>query len=355
MRALVIGGTGFIGPHVVTRLSEMGHGVAVFHRGRTSADLPAGVQEILCPARVLADRGYYGDFVEEFRRFDPDVVVDMIPVTEKSARTVVDLFRGIARRIVTISSQDVYRAYDVLTGREPGPIQATPLSEDASLRERLFPYRADPPRDEKDPRRWMDDYEKILVERVVMSDPDLPGTVLRLPMVYGPRDKQHRMFEYLKRMQDGRPAILLEEGMSRWRWTRGYVENVAEAVVRAIVDERSAGRVYNVGETDALPLIDWVGEIARAAGWEGEILVVPGEDLPEHLRAQVNTDQNLVVDSARIREELGYQEPIGRDESIARTVAWERAHPPEEFAEGMFDYAAEDAALSGLQKGGRDH
>ena len=96
--------------------------------------------------------------------------------------------------------------------------------------------------------RWLDDYDKILVERVVIGEPDLPGTILRLPMIYGPGDDAHRLFPYLKRMDDGRPAILMEEVRARWRWARGYVEDVAEAVVSAVLDDRAAGRVYNVSE-----------------------------------------------------------------------------------------------------------
>ena len=68
----------------------------------------------------------------------------------------------------------------------------------------------------------MYDYEKILVERVVMGDTGLPVTVLRLPMVYGPNDCQHRLAPYLKRMLDGRPMIPLSKGMARWRCLRGY-------------------------------------------------------------------------------------------------------------------------------------
>ena len=41
MKVLVIGGTNFIGPPLVRRLVALGHEVAVFHRGRTQADLPA--------------------------------------------------------------------------------------------------------------------------------------------------------------------------------------------------------------------------------------------------------------------------------------------------------------------------
>jgi nucleoside-diphosphate-sugar epimerase len=52
MRILVIGGTGFIGPHLVRELSQMGHTVAVFHRGKTQAHLPA--ESILGERRDLA-------------------------------------------------------------------------------------------------------------------------------------------------------------------------------------------------------------------------------------------------------------------------------------------------------------
>ena len=46
------------------------------------------------------------------------------------------------------------------------------------------------------------DYEKIEVEQTIMQDPDISGTVLRLPMIYGPGDIQKRFLTFLngKRM-----------------------------------------------------------------------------------------------------------------------------------------------------------
>ena len=46
MRVLVIGGTSFIGPHVVTQLHEQGHEVTLYHRGRHEAELPAAIRHI---------------------------------------------------------------------------------------------------------------------------------------------------------------------------------------------------------------------------------------------------------------------------------------------------------------------
>ena len=39
--------------------------------------------------------------------------------------------RGVARRLVVISSQDVYRAYGRFHGKEPGPLEPLPVTEDS--------------------------------------------------------------------------------------------------------------------------------------------------------------------------------------------------------------------------------
>lgn len=347
MRILVLGGTGFMGPHVVRQLHEQGHEVTVFHRGKTEADLPPEVGHIHHEAAdIRGDRNYLTAYAAEFRRLAPEVVLDMIPMTEADARAVVETFRGVARRLVAISSCDVYRAYGRLIGTEPGPPDPMPITEDGPLREKLYPFKSDTPREPSDPRRWTDAYDKILVERVVMGETSLTGTVVRLPMVYGPRDGQHRLFDTLKRMDDGRPAILLEEGMARWQGPRGYVEDCAHAIALAITEERAAGRIYHVAESP-LTEEEWVRAIGRAANWQGRIVTLPRERLPEALRPGINTEQAWVLDTRHIREELGYDELLPRDEALRRTVAWERANPPAQVDPARFDYTAEDAVLAG--------
>ena len=339
MRILIIGGTNFMGPLVVRSLSEQGNEVTVFHRGQTRATLPQGVQEILGERRPLTNSA------AELRRLAPEVVLDMIPAIEQDALEGMSVFHGVARRIVAISSQDVYRAFGRVNGKESGAVESVPLTEDSPLRENLYPYRGETPRDQDDPRRWQDDYDKILVERVVMGDANLPGTILRLPMVYGPGDYQHRLFSYLKRMDDHRPAILLDEAEAQWRWTHGYVENVANAIALAVTDKRAAGRIYNVGEPFTFTMAEWVNKIGQVAGWQGRVVVVPRGRLPEPLRWGINAEQDIVVDTSRIRTELGYKERVDLEEALQRTVAWERANPPKEIDPKEFDYVAEDAFL----------
>lgn len=332
LKVLTIGGTGFIGSCVVRLLIERGHDVAILHRGTTSTDLPENVRQI------RGNRNELSDVRPELLRFRPDVVLDVIPYTEPQACELVETFRGLAQRVVVISSADVYRNYDGFRGQATAPPDPRPLSEDAPLRETRYPYRG-----YGLPFDWADDYDKILVEQIVLGEPGLPGTVLRLPAVYGPGDKQHRIRPYFSRMNAGRPAVLLGKEQAEWRWTRGYVENVAAAIALAVGDNRAAGRIYNVGEESALTEREWVEEIGMAVGWRGEVIEVPTEHLPDHLRQPFDFHYDLATDTTRIRAELCYRELINRQEALKQTVQWERSHlvEPEQR-----QYAAEDEMLA---------
>ncbi|MBN3871210.1 NAD-dependent epimerase/dehydratase family protein [uncultured Nostoc sp.] len=338
MKILVIGGTNFIGPPVVRQLIAMGHEVSVFHRGKTTTNLPPNVHEI------LGDRSHLLEMKSKFRQLSPQVVVDMIAYNEQDALTLTNTFEDIAQRVVVISSMDVYRAYDVLWRKE-SDVVPVPLTEDSPLRQQLCPYREMPSR----PIAVPIDYEKILVEQVVMAS-NLPGTIIRLPMVYGSRDFRHRLYSYLRRMDDNRPAIVLEDSTARWRGSYGYVENVAYAIALAVTNERATGRIYHVADVEALTEAQRITRVGKIAGWQGKVVIVPKSQLPSEWKLPLNAEQDWFVDSTRIRQELGYKEIVPLDEALRQTIDWQRTHPPQEpqqFATPwLLDYAIEDAILS---------
>jgi len=144
MRILVIGGTGFVGPHILRRLVGKGHEILCVHRGRTKADLPLEI------VHLHGDRERLVDHRTDLARFGPEVVVDTGPMAECQARTLMLAVRDIARRVVALSSGDVYRAYGLLHGTESGPPEYVPIAEDAPLRQRLFPYRGQTSREPDD-------------------------------------------------------------------------------------------------------------------------------------------------------------------------------------------------------------
>ena len=324
MRVLVIGGSGFIGRHVVTQLSPR-HEVVVLHRGRSTAPVEA----------IVADRDQPEELKRALHRARADVVIDMIAYTEAQARALVDAVRESTGRLVVISSGDVYRNYDGLRRKISTPPDPAPLDEDAPLRETRFPYRG-----EVHAFDHAEDYEKILVEQAAA---EASATVVRLPAVYGPGDSQHRLRAYLQRMTDRRPFILLSSEQADWRWSRGYVENVAVAIALAATDARAAGRTYNAGEEPTPTEREWVERIGVSVGWQGTVVTVPAKELPESLRYQLDWGYDLHTTTQRIRREMGFVDAVSGDEAMRRSVAWELDQRNEWPTP---DYTTEDEALS---------
>jgi nucleoside-diphosphate-sugar epimerase len=337
MRILLIGGNGFIGRFVVAALKQRGHDLVVFHRGMTAA--PAGVDEI------RGDRNQLNSSVQELRRFAPDVVIDLVISSALQAEDLMNIFRGATQRVVMLSSIDVYRAVGIFHGTESGPLQEVPLTEESELRRNLHPY---PPESIQHLRQifpWVtDDYDKIPAERIVMNDRELPGTVLRLPMTYGPGDPLHRFYPVVKRIADRRRHIIFSETLAAWRSPRGYVENVAAAIALAATNGRAERRIYNVCEEPSFSELEWARKVGAAMLWNGDFVILPIEHTPPHLQKPGNAAQHWTASSARIRDELGYQEPVAIEEANRRTIGWEQENPPAMLPE-QFDYAAEDAAV----------
>jgi nucleoside-diphosphate-sugar epimerase len=340
MRILLIGGNGFIGRFVVAALMQQGHALAVFHRGTTEA--PAGVVEI------RGDRNLLDAAAQELKRFAPDVVIDLVVSSGPQAKELMNFFRGATRRMVMLSSIDVYRAVGILHGTESGPLQEVPLTEESELRQNLRPYSPESMQVMRKVFTWAtDDYDKIPAEQAVMNDHELPATVLRLPMVYGPGDPLHRFYPVVKRITDGRRHIIIPETLAAWRSPRGYVENVAAAIALAATDDRAARRIYNVCEEPSFSELDWARKIASEMDWDGEFVILPVERTPRHLLKPGNAAQHWSASSARIRRELGYEEPVVIEEAIRRTIRWQQENPPAVTFLAQFDYEAEDAALAG--------
>ena len=285
----------------------------MFHRGRTTADLPASA------IQIFGDRARLTELAPALRSFAPEVVVDGCAYSQRDAELMVETFSGVAQRAVCLSSMDVYRAYGIFRRLEAGPPCPNPFAEEAPLRASRFPYRSAA----AGPDDFLFTYDKILVEEVVSSEPRLPATILRLPQVFGPHDSQHRLGEYVKQMDSGQD-VLLDEARASWRWTRGYVEDVAFAVELAVKAGNVAGRIYNVGERFARTEREWIDEVGVAAGWTGKIKLQPS--LAQPTDDPYDWRQDLAADTTRIRIELGYDETMPLEEALERSIAWERAH-----------------------------
>lgn len=339
MRIILIGGNGFIGTPLRRELRARGHSVALLHR--TTGRYP---DEDL--VEIQGDRNHLVDSVAEIQRFSPQVIVDLIATSGEQAAQLMSVARAVAQRVVAISSMDVYRAWGVVHQSEPGALEPLPITEESPLRRNRLLYSPEILKAMQTIFSWLgESYDKIAVEETVLSSPDVPGTVLRLPMLYGPGDPLHRLFPSLKRFADHRPSILLAHDLAAWRGPRGYVENIAHAIAIAATSDDAAGRIYNVCDEPVLSEREWQTNIATQAKWPGKVVVLPRERTPEHLLQPGNTAQHIVVSSTKIRTELHYSEPVDQGEALRRAIAWEQNHPPANISPRLFDYAAEDRAL----------
>jgi nucleoside-diphosphate-sugar epimerase len=317
MRVAILGGTGFIGHHVARWLVEAGEDVTTIHRGHTPGRVP-GVRSL------TADRQHPASLTSALAAAAPNVLIDMTAYTGKEMERLLAAVPASLERLVVVSSGDVYWTYGAFLGLSPARLPAAALDEGASLREQLYPYRARA----KGPEDLLYWYEKVVVERTARTSAGVPVTILRLPMVYGPEDPQKRVSSCLERLLASGSELRLNAAEAAWRCTRGYVEDVAWAIRLAALDGRAAGQIFNVGEPEALTELEWVRAIAAAAEWAGRVVSDSAEppSFPTEWRVP------LVVDTGHIREVLGYQEPIGREEGLRRTTAARRPGAPSQGA-----------------------
>jgi nucleoside-diphosphate-sugar epimerase len=301
----VLGGTGFIGRHVVGRLLEAGAKVSTIQRGRTDAAAPGARSLAADRADVAALRAALADAA-------PAVLVDMIAYTKEDAERLVQSLPPSLERLVVISSGDVYWSYGAFLGHEPAELPSHPLGEDAPLRATRYPYRATA----SGPEDMRYGYEKLDVEEIARGHAPVPVTVLRLPMVYGWNDPQGRVAGSLARLRSADGTVRVNAAESEWRCTRGFVEDVAAGIALATLDARAAGATYNLGEPDALSEREWLETVAEAAGVACD--VIPDHDVAPS--QPVNWAIPLVTDTRRIRLELGYREPVGRSEGVRRSL-----------------------------------
>lgn len=332
---IVLGGTGFLGSYIVENLLQRHCQVAVFHRqqGRNPAVFTGPVTEIF---------GDFGDFMiidketehpkllggsefqkqrqlyrEKFRSFKPDIVIDVVPLNKNHMIITREIFRGIAKRLAIISSLDVYLAFAVSFDQETDPtiVPERIQTETAPLRRNLLA------------EDW--EYEKILVEQAAAEAPELPVTIFRLPVIYGPGDNQHRVGQVLINLLEKiaanqgkalhglsaaatfQPLTLSLGAHMKRRMSRGYAENLAATIALAITDERSKGQIFNLGEAKPLSGVEWTQLIAKLLNIELNLTVEDGaEPFP------------MVVDTSKIRQ-LSGAEIISQAEAIMRTIRWE--------------------------------
>ncbi len=304
MRALVIGGTRFVGYHIVNRLLAEGIEVVVFNRGQTPDDFGDRIQ------RIHGDRKDYQKFYETFRRSRFDVVVDVIGYHPEDVEVAIKTFKGRVGQYIFISTGQVYLVTQNThwPAREEDyyqPLAPCPPGEEAG-----YEYGVN--------KRACED---LLEEAYKFHK--FPAVRFRFPIIHGPRDYTLRLYSYIRRILDGYPLIIPEDGDVPIRHV--YVGDVVEAIMRVLQVEHTRGKVYNVASQETLKLSEFLRLTARMLERDVTLYTIPEKIMLEHgVPREVSPFSGKwvsLLDPSLIMEELKFT-PTPVEEWLRDTVQY---------------------------------
>ena len=248
MDALVIGGTRFIGRHLVEDL--LAHDYDVTHFNRGNHEDPFADDDRV--GHVEGDRTVDGELRLAAERVDPDVVLDVVAYHPRDVRAATEIFADVDA-YVYVSSGAAYGA------------ERTPKREDDTP---LEPCTAEQATDDT-----METYgaRKAEGDRAVFeaAEAGVNAMVVRPPVVYGPHDYLERFDYWIDRVLNHDRLVVPGDGTNLWH--RAYVEDVASAL-RVVAEEGVPGEAYNCGDHHAPTLEEWIDLVADAADTGVEVV-----------------------------------------------------------------------------------
>jgi nucleoside-diphosphate-sugar epimerase len=330
MRALVVGGTGPTGPHVVDGLLSRGHEVTIFHRGAHEA---SGLPEV---EHIHGDPHFRESIDDALGSRSFDIVLAMYGRVKHLAAALA----GRCDQFVSIGGTPVYSGYFPRADTPPLPI---PVTE-------AHPVVHD---DSDDPALRFSRRLAEAEETVFAHHPR--ATVFRFPMLYGPNNPRPAEWSIVKRVRDGRPHMILPDGGFQIH-TRCAARNAA-AFVLAAVDRPGAagGQVYNCGDPLNWSLRQWAETIVDHLGAQLEMISIPSEIAVEAAATLMplanTTATHCIVSTEKARRELDYRPAVDPIDALAEVLEWYEAHPDDDPGASpsltdRFDYPTEDVLIA---------
>lgn len=256
IRLLILGGTGFIGPHQVRYALERGHEVTIFNRGR-SAGMFDGVEE------VIGDRAV-NDYAS-LRGRTWDAVIDNSAATSTAPQWVREagaVLRDAVGQYIYISTRSVYRDLSVV-----------PATVDAPL---LTPETT---RNWSEGRPYTYGLAKALAEGEALAAYGDRTTIVRPGLIVGPGDQTDRFTYWPVRIDRG--GEVLAPGTGEDRVQVIDVRDLCEWCVR-LAEARTFGTFMGIGPENGRSMAEMLYGIAAVTSKPLSWTWVPYEFLQQH-------------------------------------------------------------------------
>ncbi|MDH3538898.1 MAG: GDP-mannose 4,6-dehydratase [Acidimicrobiia bacterium] len=308
-KALVTGGAGFIGSHLVDRLIDDEWEVLAVD------DLSKGHLDRLADARQIGRVHFHqldicsDEFREAVRRFEPDVIHHLAaqsgvrPSVEDPVFDARVNVLGTINVLLAAAEAEAQRVVFASSGGAMfGEVPGDPVTEDAPA----FP---DSPYGIS--KKIVEDYFRYF-RQVAGVD----YVILALGNVYGPRQDPYGeagvVAIFSRQMLDGKRPVINGDGEQARDYV--FIDDIVDAFARA--GEIGGGVRLNIGTGLATTVNDLYTLIARAAAYDGS---------PEHGPAMEGDLARSVIDASAAKAHLGWEPWTALETGIEKTVRAFRA------------------------------
>ena len=300
MRAIVTGGAGFIGSHVVDALLVRGDEVAVVD------SLVHGRRENVAQGAELHVRDIREPLEDLFDAVRPEVVFHLAAQADVRVSVEHPVMDAEVNVLGTVRIVEAARRHgaQVVFSSTGGAIygECSAPAPETTPCEPVSPYGT----------------AKLAAEEYLRSYNRLHGTAhvaLRYGTVYGPRQDPHGeagvVAIFLGALERGEQATIFGDGLQTRDYV--YVGDVARATLSAVGHD---GGVFNVGTGRETSVVDLYALCARVAGSDAQA---------RHADARLGELQRSFLDPELAAHELGFRAMVDLEDGLGATWDWLRA------------------------------
>jgi 2'-hydroxyisoflavone reductase len=306
MKILILGGTRFLGRHLVDAALAAGHEVTLFNRGKSNPGLFPNIETI------IGDRG---QDIEKLSGRAWDAVIDVAGYVPRIARLSAQGLEGSARRYVFISSISAYAGFSKVGINESDPVgKLDDESVEEITGETYGPL-------------------KVLCEKTVQDIYGDRALIIRPGLIVGPNDPTDRFTYWPVRVKRGGGVLTPDRPDTPIQVID--VRDLSAFVIKLI--EANASGIYNAtGPDHELMLGEFLDACKRVTGSDASFHWASREFLQEH---EVAPWSDMPVWIPDTQEDVGFSRidvskainaglkfcPL--NETIRDTVAWAETRP----------------------------
>lgn len=305
MKALVLGGSVFVGRRLVETLVAGNHETTVLNRGKTTSDLPAGV------GRLVADRTDQESMRAALRGSAWDAVFD------------------VSGFVMAAGGSDIAGLLELLDGAVGHYVYVSSImAYDQSLLG-VVPWTEDMPTQASAPDATARSYGgfKTMAERSMLTrhaGTGFPVSVVRPAAIYGPSNNIYDMeTPMFLRLLQHRPILLPHSGLVTGSY--GHVDDLCRLMIGMIGAEAALGEVFNA-TAEAVTTRHYVETLAAIVGCVPDVVAVPDDalaTLPPGVFGHLFADRHhAVLSTDKTFRQLGFEPRYDFRRGHEQTYEW---------------------------------